>query len=94
MCAWQLFACSAWRLAQDVTLLQFVSAADLKYPKGQDGATTKAFLRKTLSECETRAAHAAAAAPATVKEPSGITEGKALCALLFIMAFLLVQKPC
>ena len=75
-------------------MLQFVSAADLKYPKGQDGATTKAFLRKTLSECELKAAQGAAAATATVKEPSGLTEGRALCALPFIMALLFVQKPC
>ena len=43
-------------------MLQFLSHGDLKYPAGADGALVKAFIRKTLAECETMLQPAAAAA--------------------------------
>ena len=55
-------------------MLQFLSHGDLKYPAGADGALVKAFIRKTLAECETMLQPAAAAA----KVQPVLTEGSVL----------------
>ena len=72
-------------------MLQFLSHGDLKYPAGADGALVKAFIRKTLAECETKLQPAAAA----TKEQPVLTEGAVFlhhgitCCL-----HLRSQKPC
>ena len=60
-------------------MLQFLSHGDLKYPAEADGALVKAFLRKTLEECDTKQPPAAA----TVKVQPVLTEGAATCSPVF-----------